>query len=88
MQSENNKDLSDITSEKYKENVVQKEDPVGQNEFECGNDLEMSMTDKTETSTMLVRNPPSVFRACIFWSNLNLVQSHCSLEHLLCFMDE
>ena len=83
LQSENNTDLSDITSEKYKENVVQKEDPVGQNEFECGNDLEMSMTDKTETSTMLIRNPHSVFRACIFRSNV-----YCDLCQLKINFDD
>ena len=70
LQSEIKTDLSDITSENYQKIVVQKEAPVGENEFECKNGLEMSTTEKTKTSTMLVKNPHSVFRACIFRSNV------------------
>ena len=83
MQSEIKTDLSDITSEKYQKIVVQKEAPVGENEFECENGLEMSTTDKTKTSTMLVKNPHSVFRACIFRSNV-----YCDLCQLKINFDD
>ena len=81
LQSENITDLSDITSEIYQKIVVQKEAPVGKNEFESGNGLEMSMTD--ETKTMLVKNPHSVFRAGIFRSNV-----YCDLCQLKINFDD
>ena len=83
LQSEIKTDLSDITSEKYQKIVVQKEAPVGENEFECKNGLEMSTTEKTKTSTMLVKNPHSVFRACIFRSNV-----YCDLCQLKINFDD
>ena len=83
LQSENNTGLSDITSEKYKKIVVQKEAPVGENEFESGNGLEMSMTDNTEMSTIIVKHPHSVFRAGIFRSNI-----YCDLCQLKINFDD